>query len=175
MNTIIRSARPEDVPQLVTIFHKTWLETYPNAEHGITVDDIEDKFEDSYSAERFEKMSAHIRQLPTNEKYLVAETDGKIVGLARLVKKDEHNALQAIYVLPEYQGKGIGTMLWKEGRKGFESSKDFVVDVAEYNSEAISFYKSLGFEETGMSFTEERHRMKSGAIIPETRLLLRRG
>ena len=46
--------------------------------------------------------------------------------------------------------------------------------MATYNQKAIDFYKKLGFEETGKNFSQERFRMKSGSIIPETELCIER-
>jgi hypothetical protein len=47
------------------------------------------------------------------------------------------------------------------------------VEVATYNSNAIAFYKKLGFIETGRRFTNEKTRMKSGSIIPEMEMVIK--
>jgi len=172
MNIHIRNAQPDDVPSLVDVFYTTWLATYPNAEFGITEDDIHDHYKDSYDPERIEKRKKKITELPENERYIVAEADGKVVGLCRAVIHEDKNQLQAIYVLPEFQGKGIGQMLWNEIKKSFKSKKPSVVEVATYNARAIAFYTKLGFTKTGNIFTEDRHRMKSGNTIPETVLVM---
>jgi ribosomal protein S18 acetylase RimI-like enzyme len=89
------------------------------------------------------------------------------------VKYPDKNNLQAIYVLPGHQGKGIGSNLWAEALKFFDSTKDTTVEVVEYNSNAIDFYKRLGFEETGKKLANERLRMKSGSILPEIELVIK--
>lgn len=43
--------------------------------------------------------------------------------------------------------------------------------VAVFNHKAIEFYKKFGFKKNGVMFTEERHRMPSGAIMPEIELI----
>ena len=62
------------------------------------------------------KSSAFIPELS-----LVAETDGKIAGHIMFTKAEIGNnvvlALAPLSVLPEYQGKGIGTALIKEGHR----------------------------------------------------------
>ena len=173
MNDIlIRDIVPEDMPQTQLVFYKTWLASYPNAEFGITVDDIEGKYASQNNPERLRQLQERVRNLPKNERYLVCEVGGTVVGVCRLVIDDAKNNLQAIYVLPEYQGKGIGTMFWAEALKFFDPKKPVSVCVATYNAKAIAFYKKLGFKETGRVFNEERLRMKSGAIIPQTELLM---
>lgn len=170
--TIVRKVFPEDIPETQEVFYKTWLATYPNAEIGVTIDDIEDRFVDRNDPERIQKLKDRVRGLADSERFLVCEIDATVVGVCRLVIDAEKNKLQAIYVLPEYQDRGIGTMFWAEALKFFDPKKPISVCVAIYNAGAIAFYKKLGFVETGKVFHEERLRMKGGAIIPQTELLI---
>lgn len=172
MSPKIRNVKPEDVRSLVNVFYTTWLATYPNKEFGITEDDIHHNFKDSYTSENIERRAKHIKELPTNERYVAAVIDDSIVGLSRAILHKDKNQLQALYVLPAFQGRGIGKMLWDTVRKDFNIKKPTIVHVATYNTPAISFYKKLGFSETGKVFSEERFRMKSGNIILETELVL---
>jgi ribosomal protein S18 acetylase RimI-like enzyme len=77
-----------------------------------------------------------------------------------------------IYVLPEYQGKGIGKLLWNELSKYLDINKETFVEVATYNENAIKFYEKLGFVDTNKRFTDERFRMRSGGIIPQMEMKL---
>jgi ribosomal protein S18 acetylase RimI-like enzyme len=97
----------------------------------------------------------------------------KVVGVCRVVNHPDKNQLQAIYVLPEYQGRGVGRMLWEEAQKYFDIEKDTIVHVADYNEKAIGFYKKVGFVDTGKRFSEERYKMKSGAIISEMEMVIK--
>jgi ribosomal protein S18 acetylase RimI-like enzyme len=168
----IRGVRPEDGLELTRLYHLTWLDTYPNEKAGITRDDIEQSYKDHYTEENQAKMRARLGNIAKNEKYLVAEKDGKIVGTARMMLRDGFNQLQTIYVLPDYQGQGIGQMLWDEVKKFAKPEGKTVVHVAVYNDKAISFYKKQGFVETGKTFTEERLKLPSGAMFIETELVL---
>ena len=172
MNITIRKAEPTDVMALLDIFYKTWLATYPNAEFGITEDDIHHNFKDSFIPEHIEKRAKRIAEMPHNERYYVAVTDNKVIGQCRAILHDDKNQHQSCYVLPEFQGKGIGTMLWNEVKKSFNVKNPTIVHIATYNTNALGFYKKLGFVETGKVFTEERFRMKSGNLIPETELVM---
>lgn len=169
----ISVATPEDVRGMQEVFYKTWLATYPNEEAGITVDDIEDRYKDAFTDEALSKRAERIANPPEGESLFFAKDGDKVIGLCRIVKSDQCNRLQAIYVLPEYQGRGIGRRLWEEAQKVFDADKDIVVDVATYNKNAIDFYKKLGFEETGKRWEDEKFKMKSGAKIPEMELLIK--
>lgn len=167
----ISPAKSEDSAGMQEVFYKAWLATYPNEEHGITRDDIEERFKDPVAG--IEQRKKNILEIAGNKKYLVAKVGEQIVGLCRVVKHEDRNELQAIYVLPEYQGKGIGYALWQETKKFFDPTKDTIVQVATYNKKAITFYEKLGFRDNGKRFTEERFRMKSGNIMPEMEMVLK--
>jgi ribosomal protein S18 acetylase RimI-like enzyme len=67
----------------------------------------------------------------------------------------------------------VGTAIWHEAAKFIDPTKDTFLEVADYNENAINFYKKLGFEDTGKRITDERFRMKSGSIIPEMEMVLK--
>jgi ribosomal protein S18 acetylase RimI-like enzyme len=172
MNTEIRPAEPEDAEPINRVLHAAWLATYPNEELGVTVDDIEDSFKDTFTEERIARGQERLRNLPENDHRLVAFVDGRMVGVSRLIREEKANHLQTLYVHPDFQGKGIGTALWEEMKKSLDPAKDTVLEVATYNQQAIGFYERLGFRDTGERLLDERFRMKSGSIIPELRMVL---
>lgn len=53
MNTILitKPKIPEDIIQIQEVFYRTWLETYPNKEAGITRQDIEEYFKNCLDPE----------------------------------------------------------------------------------------------------------------------------
>jgi ribosomal protein S18 acetylase RimI-like enzyme len=168
----IMPTKPEDSRGVAEVFHKTWLATYPNEQAGISAEDIEDRFKDAFTEEALTKRSERIAHPAEGTSFFVAKDGEKVVGVCNMARHPDRNQLQAIYVLPEYQGKGVGTLLWEEARKHFDAGKDIVVQVAEYNKKAIDFYERLGFVATGKHFTDEHFKMKSGAMIPETELII---
>jgi len=172
MDIKIRDIKPEDIESTTRLYHETWLATYPSEKYNITREDIDFRYKDSYTKERLEKAAQRIENLPANEKYLVVEIDGKIVGVSRVLRHADKNELKTIYVLPGFQGKGIGQRLWNEGKKFLNSKLPTIVHVAVYNEGAIAFYKKNGFRETGNLFTDERFRMRNGSLFPETELVL---
>lgn len=173
MNIKITDATAQDVEGIQTVFDETWLATYPNEEEGITREDILDKRQDSFNPGRLQKKREHFANLPQNQKFVVAKDGDSVVGLCSILQEIEYNKFSAIYILPEYQGRGIGTKLWEAVVPFLDTAKDTIVQVATYNKNAIAFYEKLGFIDTGKRFSDEKFRMKSGALIPEMELVLK--
>jgi ribosomal protein S18 acetylase RimI-like enzyme len=170
----IENAVPSDAEQITTVYYKTWLDTYPNEEIGITREDIEDSYKDSFTEESIQKNKARIAHGNKNEKRLVAKDGDHVVGVARMIRNENNNQLQTIYVLPEFQRKGIGMMLWNVAKDFCDPTKDILVQVATYNQKAIEFYKKLGFVDTGKRWNDDKWKMKSGATIPEMELIIKK-
>jgi ribosomal protein S18 acetylase RimI-like enzyme len=166
----IQKAVPEDALEIGEVFYKTWLATYPNKEAGVTEGDIEFVFKDRKSGD-----GSKFANLPENTVYFTAKENDHVVGVCRLIKHEDKNELKAIYVLPEYQGRGVGKMFWNKALKFFDSRKDTIVNVVVYNTNAIEFYKKLGFKDTGKRLLDERFRMQSGAIPPEMEMMIPSG
>ncbi len=164
-------ASPDDVRGMQEVFYRTWLATYPNKEHGITEDDIEDRYKDRLSEEKLAQRREQIAHPPEGQTTLVARTDDLVVGVCRVMKHSDRNQLYTIYVLPEYHGQGIGSAMWTEAQKYLDSTKPTIVQVATYNTNAIKFYERLGFVDTGKRFSDQKFIMKSGAVIPEMEMI----
>lgn len=169
----ISIATPQDAEGMVKVFYKTWLATYPNEEVGITVDDIEDRFKERFTEESIKKASEKIANPPEGSTTFIAKEGDIIVGVCRILVSEQENRIGAIYVLPEYQGKGIGKKLWEQAQKIFSLKKDTFVSVVSYNANAIEFYKRLGFEDTGKRWNDENFKMKSGTTLPEMEMVIK--
>ena len=164
----IAKAQVDDVREIQTVFYRTWLVTYPNEEVGITVEDIEERFRERLTEKGIEKRKKiFLKNASQNEFFLVAREEGIMVGACGVGIKEEYNQLQAIYVLPEHQRKGVGRMFWDEILPLFDPEKKVIVRVATYNEKAIVFYTKLGFVDTGKRFESEYKMPISGVCIPE--------
>lgn len=165
----IETAQPDNTEEIQNVFYKTWLATYPDKVPGVTVDDVQEYYKEKLSKEGIEKSRKRIEDGLTlqNQRFLVAKVDGKVAGVCLATIHEDKNQLNAIYVLPEFQGKGIGYKLWDEVLKFIDQTKDTIVQVVVHNANAIRFYERLGFEDTGKRWTDEKFKMKSGATFPE--------
>lgn len=169
----VSQTTPEDIEGLQNVHFRTWLATYPNAEHGVTEDDIKAKFEEWHTPEDTVRRKQTVAAPKSGEMHLVAKDAGKVIGFCRARRGDQENELVALYVLPEYQGQGVGSALWSRAAETLDLTKDTVLYAAEYNKNAIAFYEHLGFKDTGERTTDETLRMKSGSIIPEIKMVLK--
>ncbi len=169
----IQIACPDDARGMQEVYYRTWLATYPNEQVGVTIDDIESKYADRFSDEKLLKRRGQLANPAPGHTFLVAKDGDAVVGLCYFIKTAEQNQLQAIYILPEYQGQGAGKLFWHEAEKYLDFSRDIIVSVATYNTSAISFYNKLGFVDTGLRREDEKFKMKSGVIIPEMEMVLK--
>lgn len=160
----IREAVPSDAVQIAHIQHVTWLATYVNKEHGIEPADIE-----AQSFESPERIAHHVDSINgTNSwKIWVAEVDGKVVGFNGVNKGEEINYQGGCYILPEYQGQGIGSELIKKSYAALGSDKPIECGVATFNENALKFWKKQGFEVVG----KDAHPLKSGKTLPLVKML----
>lgn len=166
----IREAAPDDAAGIKRIQKITWLATYPSPENGISYEDIEKKTESWDSADAIEDLRTRITNLPQNFMRLIAIDNGQIVGNSMFEKHETMNRLGALYVLPKYQGQGIGHKLAAQGFEWLGNEKDIELEVASYNAKAINFYRKLGFEVVGDA-SNDIAKLPSGAIIPELRMI----
>jgi ribosomal protein S18 acetylase RimI-like enzyme len=148
------------------------LNTYPNEELGITVEDIEYHLDGRLSPEGIQKFKDRVESYESFEdkEDFTAKVGNKVVGACRISILEDRNILDALYVLPDFQGKGVGKMLWEQALKTFDPENDIIVTVASYNSKAIDFYKSLGFVECEDKPGESGVALQNGKFIPSIEL-----
>lgn len=166
---VISKVRPEDYRGAIEVLYKAQLANYPNEELGITREDIEANFAGEFTDEKVREGEGRWRTLPENpnELYLVAKKDQKILGRFIAIRGEDRNQLHDIYIDPEAQGQGLGKRFWTEALEFFDPAKDTVVMVLPYNEQAKSYYRSLGFVETGRNpHEDEGTEMASGAVMP---------
>lgn len=140
---LILEASTDDVQAISEVQKKTWLSTFPNEEYGITHEDI--LSEDFFGKNRIEKRKEIIGDSTSNTKFWVVKSEGKVVGYSCARKLADHNKIRSIYILPEFQGKGIGQKLMSAMFEWLDSTKPTKLTVAIYSPKAISFYEKLGF------------------------------
>lgn len=139
---IIRSMEEQDVTEVRKVARTTWHHTY----EYIIPEPVRVRFLDSFYSEEA------MRRRMANSLLLVAERDGAIVGFGNFFvsRRDPEEAeLGAIYIMPEAQGTGIGTMLLKEGIGRLEGTKRLFVNVEKTNRTGRAFYDAKRFRVVG--------------------------
>jgi GNAT superfamily N-acetyltransferase len=82
------------------------------------------------------------------EKIDVIRYEGEDVGRLRVVRSPESIYIGGIQILPEFQGKGIGTSLMHDLIRESETSGiPILLEVHDVNARAMAFYANLGFKE----------------------------
>ena len=109
-----------------------------------------------------ESVTEIYREMETNSSYctFVAEDDGKVVGLAAVVKvlaighPGGYIKMNGIGVIPEYRRRGIGKMLMDRVEEMAVESGAPYVGLASglRRTDAHAFYRSLGYRETSYWF-----------------------
>ena len=88
------------------------------------------------------------KQMTQGHIYFIASIDGEAAGYASIEQEEEHIFhLQKIYVLPQFQGRGLGGKLF-EAASGYIKSNypapwHLRLNVNRYNK-ALGFYQHLG-------------------------------
>lgn len=156
----VRDATTRDIIAVQRVARISWADAY----RDIVPNDVQERFlEHAYSEES-------LKSRVSSGVFVVAEADGEVVGFADFceVSADEVE-LAAIYVLPGFQRRGIGSRLFDEGLRRLPSASKRRVAVERENERARRFYESRGFAKTG-----ERTERAFGHDFHETLMLLER-
>ena len=157
--TQILPLTPEDIPEKAEVHARTWQETY----RGLLPDDLNDTITPQFA----EDVTRRLTDLRT----LVAKVDGRVVGyIAWSDRCRSHFSVDGaaevcnLYVLQEFQGRGIGRALLEAALSRI-GGHDVVLSAFSSNAPALGFYEHVGFERTGVTFDE--------GAMEETELVLR--
>jgi ribosomal protein S18 acetylase RimI-like enzyme len=139
-----RAGTIEDTAAIQKVLFNTWVASYADF---IPMKDIQWYFNNYYSDVNF----ARINDDPLTWNF-VAEVKEFVVGYARGKINAEQNRfyLESLYVLPEFQGKGIGTDLLKivEEKALANQHGTIWLGVMVQNLPSLEWYRKLGFQDT---------------------------
>ena len=137
----IRRAYPTDAYELVKIRDLAWKDAY----YDVLSNDII-----NIMSKHIDESVRHLQdQIQENNRILVALDGDKIVGFVFYAKtlgdRYDNAEIREIYVLPNYQKKGIGKQLFDEAVKNIKKLryKSFIVSVPIYNKN-MSFFTKMG-------------------------------
>ncbi len=139
----IHEANLENAKDILKIQSQTWITNYPNPQIGITKKDIEEKIKQWHK-----EGEDRIKQILTtpNSHTWVAKCGDKVIGFIGVLKGEQYNSIEAVHILPEFQGKGIGTKLIKKALEWLGNNKPVSLEVVTYNINAQRLYYRLGFK-----------------------------
>jgi GNAT superfamily N-acetyltransferase len=139
-----RAAVKADLAAIQRIARQTWASTYA----GVIPTDVQQQA----LAVWYSTDSLCYQLSDGNNMLLVAELEGIAIGFAQFFLRPERSAkLARIYVLPNQQGKGIGSQLLETGLEWLRGAgvRRLTVDVEELNPSGRRFYEHRGFQEIG--------------------------
>jgi ribosomal protein S18 acetylase RimI-like enzyme len=177
MEIQIRPAKIEDAPAIYEVQKLGWTDTYTNEEYGITLDDINLRFEGedgSVRQQRIDKLTKTIQD--GSESVFVAHNREEVVGFIRVMPDPATNRLKlgSLYVHPDWQNKGAGSKLLKKAMDMLPKGQDVYLHVVSYNDNAIRFYEKHGFVKTGKDSAGSVAALPSGISIPEIEMVMAR-
>jgi len=136
-----RRAGPKDAKAIAAVHDASWSDAYRGLVPHKALDKMVRRRGERWWAEAIRRSTV----------VLVLEIGGKIVGYATLgrnrVRTLPHQGeVYELYMLPEYQGVGLGTRLFLAARAEMirRGLKGTVVWVLADNARAISFYENAG-------------------------------
>ena len=140
----IRKANVNDIQSIQSICKESWKTTYKNIYPSQYIEQV---FSIFYNKERLIKDLTEC-SLEWNG-YWLAEENGRPLGCIGGGMSEDHKAnIYVLYVLPQFQRKGIGHALVQTltaYQKESSQAKQQAVTVTEGNQNAISFYEKEGF------------------------------
>lgn len=152
----IEIANPEDAEGIYLVQKETWIVTYVNEEAGISEELIKKRFNNPEASILKIRNRIETNELP---QFIVRNEKGRVVAFNApryeiIEGSDESKQrLGGLYVLDEYQGKGIGKMLLLNNIEFWQSKSNLPIflHVVEYNTKSINFYLHFGFKFTGLN------------------------
>jgi ribosomal protein S18 acetylase RimI-like enzyme len=148
---VVEQPIQDDLPSILDVIRTSWIGAHQNVELGITDKVLAREHYHRFEGVSGERWGAHITNPQAGIISMLARNpSGEIVGFCRAKEQDKSNVITGVYVLPEVQGTGIGTMLLNSMLEKLNALKPTILRVATYNSRAIAFYGKHGFKPTGL-------------------------
>lgn len=126
---VVRPYRPDDLDAVIDLWYASWHATFPDLRHHEPKHEWRRRFETEIAVE---------------ERIYVAEGDGRLAGF--LAVKEEcggRGYLHEIFLAPEFQGQGIGSMLIAVAKE--LAPAGLRLHTLQRNTRAATFYERHGF------------------------------
>jgi ribosomal protein S18 acetylase RimI-like enzyme len=139
----IRRAGKEDIPAIKAVLAVTWRDTYSAFLSEASIAKVTTEWHSARVLEaEIVRSSTYVGVATRAPKGIVgmisAHSQGDVLFVARM------------YVLPEFQRRGIGERMLDEACRAFPQTQRLRLDVEEQNPKGKAFYRKLGFREVGI-------------------------
>jgi ribosomal protein S18 acetylase RimI-like enzyme len=129
---------------------QAWKETYVVPESGLTEEKVDVLLQHLLTNTEFRKNT--ITEALTNPDKVfyrvVKNQNGDVVGFIHGSKHEDHTELDAVYLLNEAKGAGVGGKLMEEFLAWADKDKPCRLEAFVFNTSAIGFYSRYGFQKT---------------------------
>lgn len=144
MAITLHTALPSDAGEIASLLRASWAATYGSF---LTPDALRTIAGEWHHPDRLRDQMSDPRV-----GFLLARTDiGALVGVATVRQSDDGATISVLrlYVLPDYQGQGIGSQLLDRALAAFPNAQRIELQVAEGNPSGLSFWMKRGFRVCG--------------------------
>lgn len=173
----IELATPDDAEVICDIRDEAWLDTYPNEEIGITVEDVRINAKGQkgeFVPRRVAWLKKKISAPDNNWVTYVGKDEDAIRGFViASIDGKGRKFVNSLYVKPDFQGKGLGKQLMQQALNWLGNEDDIYLEVTSYNEDAIRFYERFGFVKTDNKVEEDPERPDYITPIPQIEMVLR--
>lgn len=152
--TTIRPATPADLDGVVSVFRACWTRSYTSF---ATREELA-RLDDAASVELWR--GALSRPGTT----LVAERDGRVIGLTRATRGSDVAQVHSLYVHPDAQGGGVGGRLLAQVTGDAPRAQLWVFTA---NRQGRAFYAKHGWRPDGVTRVQERFGMAETRLVRE--------
>ena len=140
--TAVREASRDDINLIQKIAHETW---YPTYQEIISHQQIE------YMLDLFYSKEALLANFNEGQRFFLAEESGEIAGFTAVhhihFETRQITRIPKIYILPIYQGRGIGNSLLQKVEELAVANGSVAISLnVNRKNLAQHFYKKAGFE-----------------------------
>ena len=153
----------EDAEELVAMHGQSWLDAYPNEEHGVSREFIQQSVDSRASEEGVKKRREYIQESHTSLDYyfqIARDNKGKLVGFID-GRRGEKNELSGLYIAKSEYGSGLAQQLCDGILTWFGNKEDIYLTVVTYNGRAQRFYEKIGFK-----IIPDSEHFHNGTVIP---------
>jgi GNAT superfamily N-acetyltransferase len=143
MSITLHTATPSDADDIAGLLSASWSATYGSF---LTPDELGTVAREWHHPDRLRRQMSN-----PHVGFLLARTDaGVLVGVATVMSEDGATvSVLRLYVLPGYQGHGIGSQLLERALATFPNVRRVELQVAEGNPSGLYFWTKRGFRACG--------------------------